>query len=321
MRRITLLDTATASTNLGDQIIMEAVRREIDVLCADAYQYSIVSHEWMGRRSRSLLARADLAIVGGSNLLTSRMWFNPLWKVSPLQAFRRGETVLMGVGWYQDQSPADFYSRWMLRRILSRKLLHSVRDSQAERMLTAAGVPNVLNTGCPTVWTLSPEHCAALPRRKAASVVTTLNTYIRHPEADRLLLRTLKQHYARVFFWTQTWEDHGYARQLDPDMVFIEPSLASFDRLLRDEPDLDYVGNRLHAGIRALQKGHRAVIVEIDNRARAMSSDLGLPTVARTDADRLTWLITEPFETRFTLPTDRIERWRAQLRPPAPSRS
>ncbi len=93
MRRVTLLDTATASTNLGDQITMEAVQRDVDALCADAYQYRIVSHEWMGRRSRSLLARADVAIVGESNLLTSRMWFNPLWKISPLQAFRRGELL------------------------------------------------------------------------------------------------------------------------------------------------------------------------------------------------------------------------------------
>ena len=98
MRSVTLLDTATASTNLGDQIIMEAVRREIDEVCADAFQYSVVSHEWMGRRSRSLVGRADVAIVGGSNLLSSRMWFKPLWKITPMQAFRQSEIVLMGCG-------------------------------------------------------------------------------------------------------------------------------------------------------------------------------------------------------------------------------
>ena len=145
-RPTALLDTATASTNLGDQIIMEAVRREIDDVCADAFQYSVVSHEWMGRRSRGLVGRADVSIVGGSNLLSSRMWFKPLWKITPLQALRQSEIVLMGCGWYQDQSPADAYSRWLFRRVLSKRYLHSVRDSQAERMLTAAGVPNVVNT-------------------------------------------------------------------------------------------------------------------------------------------------------------------------------
>lgn len=319
MRRVTLLDTATASTNLGDQIIMEAVRREIDDICSDAFQYSVVSHEWMGSRSRSLIGRSDLSIVGGSNLLSSRMWFKPLWKITPLQAMRQGEIVLMGCGWYQDQYPADIYSRWLFKRVLSKRYLHSVRDSQALRMLTGAGVKNVINTGCPTLWTLSPEKCAALPRTKAGSVVTTLNTYIVNPAADRQLLQTLRQHYSRVFFWTQTKEDYDYARQLDPDLIFLPPSLSALDQLLESEPDLDYVGNRLHAGIRAMQKGRRTVIVEIDNRARAMSEDFGVPTVAREDTERLTAMIAKPFQTKINLPTEAIARWRAQLRVNAPS--
>jgi polysaccharide pyruvyl transferase WcaK-like protein len=319
MRSVTLLDTATASTNLGDQIIMEAVRREIDEVCADAFQYSVVSHEWMGRRSRSLVGRADIAIVGGSNLLSSRMWFKPLWKITPLQAFRQSEIVLMGCGWYQDQYAADFYSRWLFKRVLSRKYLHSVRDSQAERMLKGAGVPNVINTGCPTLWRLTPERCAAIPRTKASSVVTTLNTYITNRDADRELLQLLRKHYGRIFFWTQTREDYEYARQIDPAMEFLPPSLQALDHLLESEPDLDYVGNRLHAGIRAMQKGRRTVIVEIDNRARAMSEDFDVPTVARTDMEKLTAMIAKPFETRINLPTQAIERWRDQLRAGSPS--
>ncbi len=34
---------------------------------------------------------------------------------------------------------------------------------------------NVSNTGCPTLWRLTPEHCKSIPRRKGARVVTTLN--------------------------------------------------------------------------------------------------------------------------------------------------
>ncbi|MES2179267.1 MAG: polysaccharide pyruvyl transferase family protein [Gemmatimonadota bacterium] len=314
MRSVTLLDTATASTNLGDQIIMEAVRREIDELCPDAFQYSIVSHEWMGARSRRLLQRSDVAIVGGSNLLSSRMWFKPLWKISPAAAIRRSEIVLMGCGWYQYQSPADLYSRLLLKRLLSRRYLHAVRDSQALRMLTAAGIANVINTGCPTLWTLTPERCTAVPSRKAGSVVTTLNTYIKDRHLDRELLTTLRARYDRVFFWTQTEEDSAYARELDPGLVFLRPSLAAFDALLQSEPDLDYVGNRLHAGIRALQFGRRSIIVEIDNRARAMGEDIDLPTVERGDMARLIRMIEAPFETRLNLPFDAIERWRAQFR-------
>jgi polysaccharide pyruvyl transferase WcaK-like protein len=194
-----------------------------------------------------------------------------------------------------------------------------VRDSQAERMLKGAGVPNVINTGCPTLWRLTPDRCAAIPRTRASSVVTTLNTYITNPAADRELLQLLRRHYGRIYFWTQTREDYEYARRIDPDMTFLSPSLQALDHLLETEQDLDYVGNRLHAGIRAMQKGRRTVIVEIDNRARAMSEDFEVPTVARTDMEKLAAMIAGPFETRIRLPAQAIERWRDQLRAGAPS--
>jgi polysaccharide pyruvyl transferase WcaK-like protein len=314
MRTVTILDTATASTNLGDQIIMEAVRRETDSLFADAFQYNVVSHEWMGRRSRGLVRRADVSIIGGSNLLSSRMWFRPLWKITPLDVLQPGEIVTMGVGWYQDQRPADWYSRWLLRHALSSRHLHSVRDSQAERMLIAAGIANVVNTGCPTLWGLSPEACQRIPTGKARNVITTLNTYIKHPDADRMLLATLRERYDHVYFWTQTQEDQAYALELDPALECIEPSLAAFDRLLESPQDLDYVGNRLHAGIRAMQKGRRAVIIEIDNRARSMSEDVALPTVARTDRAHLISMVDHPFETALQLPHEKIAQWREQFR-------
>ncbi len=59
LRVITLLDTAAASTNLGDQIIMDAVRSEVSALCPDAYIYSVATHERMRRYSRMLLKRSD----------------------------------------------------------------------------------------------------------------------------------------------------------------------------------------------------------------------------------------------------------------------
>ena len=68
-----------------------------------------------------------------------------------------------------------------------------------------------------------------------------------------------------------------------------------------------------------MQKGRRTVIVEIDNRARAMSEDFDVPTVARKDMEKLTAMVTKPFETRIKLPTQAIERWRDQLRAGAPS--
>ena len=82
VRTIALLDTAAASTNLGDQIIMEAVRHEIDDLFPESMVFTLTSHERMGAHSRHLIRQADWAISGGTSLLSSRMWFRPSWRVT-----------------------------------------------------------------------------------------------------------------------------------------------------------------------------------------------------------------------------------------------
>src|SRR5689334_1443578 len=86
IRALTILDTSVASTNLGDQIIMQAVREQLATVLPDAFTYSVASHEWMGAKSRGLLRQSEVAIAGGSNLLSSRMWMRAVWKVSPLDA-------------------------------------------------------------------------------------------------------------------------------------------------------------------------------------------------------------------------------------------
>ena len=88
---------------------------------------------------------------------------------------------------------------------------------------------------------------------------------------------------------------------------------AAYDRLLREAPSLDYVGNRLHGGIRALQHGRRAIIVEIDNRAQEMGRDFNLPTVARDDFARLEAMIDGDLAIAVTPPVEAIARWKSSL--------
>lgn len=314
MRAVTLLDTAVASTNLGDQIIMEAVRAELADLLRDTFIYSVASHEWMGRKSRGLVKRSEIAIAGGTNLLSSRMWIRSVWKLSPRDAMQVHNVVLMGCGWYQFQRAPDPYTRWLLRRVLSGRHQHSVRDGYTLKRLAGIGITNVVNTGCPTLWTLTPKYCEGLPRNKGKQVVTTLNTYISDVEADRRLLQMLRQHYETVHLWVQTQSDYAYARDLDRDLEFIAPSLRAYDDLLESRAELDYVGNRLHGGIRALQKGRRAIIVEIDNRAREMGRDFALPTVERTNFERLDAMIAGPLAIEVQPPHDVIARWKSGLK-------
>jgi polysaccharide pyruvyl transferase WcaK-like protein len=315
-RTITLLDTAVSSTNLGDHIIMEAVRRELADVLSGQLVFTVVSHEWMGAQSRRLIRRSNWTISGGTNLLSSRMWFRPNWKLTPIDAFSRLNVVLMGAGWYQYQHAPDPYSRWLLRRVLSRDLLHSVRESYALKRLASIGVTNAVNTGCPSIWRLTPEHCSRLPRQKAVdSAVTAVNSYpgLRNPSADRRMLEVIRRHYRNVHLWIQSDTDYEYARALSEGLRFIGPNLASLDAILASDLDVDYVGNRLHAGIRALQKGRRAIIVEIDNRAREMGQDFAVPTVERTNFERLEHLIREPFEVTVRLPQKDIARWKSQF--------
>jgi polysaccharide pyruvyl transferase WcaK-like protein len=314
---VALLDTAVISNNLGDQIIMEAVRSELAEILPGIMQLPIASHEYMGPRSRAHLKEADFAIAGGTNLLSSRMWFRPVWNLRFRDAITRSNVVLMGVGWYQYQHRPDPYSRWLLTRLLSRTHLHSVRESYAQTMLASIGITKVVNTGCPTIWHLTPDHCAGIPREKRSdSVVTAINSYkgLRDPEADRRMLQALRRHYKSIHLWIQTPSDFEYARSLGVDVTFVEPTLASLDGALSGR-EVDYVGNRLHAGIRAMQKGRRAVIVEVDNRAREMGRDFGLPTVGRTDFERLEAMMAGPLVTSIRLPVAEIARWKRQFRP------
>ena len=54
----------------------------------------------------------------------------------------------------------------------------------------------------------------------------------------------------------------------------MSPTLEAFDNLLESEIDLDYIGTRLHAGIRAIQKKRRSIIIGVDNRALEMQKTL-----------------------------------------------
>jgi hypothetical protein len=130
---------------------------------------------------------------------------------------------------------------------------------------------------------------------------------------DRILLNTLKRHYGTVYFWPQQSEDDSYFKSLAIDGVrLISPSLKAFDRVLQDE-DCDFIGTRLHGGIRALQKGRRCLVIAIDNRATEISKDFELPVLAREMCGEvLNWIYGEA-PTRVKLPLNAIAEWRRQF--------
>ena len=88
-----------ATDNLGDQIIMDAVRQVVSEVLPSACVYRVATHEYMSWVSRRLLQKSAFAIVGGTKLLSSAMGRFSLWKVMPWDVRSLNRTILLGAGW------------------------------------------------------------------------------------------------------------------------------------------------------------------------------------------------------------------------------
>ena len=102
-------------------------------------------------------------------------------------------------------------------------------------------------------------------------------------------------------------------KEVFPDLVLLGPTLAAYDAALA-AGDVDFVGNRLHGGIRALQHTRRALILSVDNRATEIARDTGLPVMSLTEGmEALRARIRQPDPIEITLPHDAIADWRGQF--------
>ena len=78
--------------------------------------------------------------------------------------------------------------------------------------------------------------------------------------------------------------------------------------------DVDYIGTRLHAGIRALQNQKRTLILSVDNRATEMGKDFNLPVVSRKDIHFVEKnFIKSTFNTDIKRPFEIISQWKNQF--------
>lgn len=312
------------SSNLGDLVIEEAVSDALFNQMGLQRAATFSTKERLSADERAAIADGELTVVGGSNLLSSHMVPTPLgqpifglyrqWKLPSAPPLRRelaDRIVLMGTGWWQDQGKCDPITAALLRRSLSSTYLHSVRDSYTLAQLQAAGVPNVVNTGCPTTWRLDPVVNTA---PKGDAVLCTITDYLKAPNDDRAFLDLLSRSYQNVYLWPQGDGDAAYFDSLTrpANITLIDtdfPGVVEFMQTQRP----DYVGTRLHCGVKCLQVGLRSCIIEVDNRAREMGRDLALPTVARGDLDGLERWIQSGRSQPLTLPLDAIATWQDQF--------
>lgn len=309
-----LLDTSMDSDNCGDGIIMENCMLQLSDCLDVAALRHIPTHRLPTEEEKQQLRTSGKKILCGTNILSGHMRSYGLWRLgADVSPYR--ETLLMGVGFDSRDESFDGYTRQLLRTVLSRDGYHSVRDSFSEQKLKSMGISNVLNTGCPTMWKLTPERCAAIPAGKATNVICTVTDYCRDKVNDKAMLDILLDNYEKVYLWLQGRDDLAYIQELgyQDKLILVPSTLADYDTVLK-QADLDYVGTRLHAGIRALSKGHRSLIISIDNRAECISADTGLPVLRREDIiialkDRLNGNI----ETTIALPWENIALWKGQF--------
>lgn len=301
---------------MGDHIIEAGVKKQLEPIIKDDFIVEISTHLPVSRQYMKYIQNFEKKFVGGSNLLRGKMNRSfRQWDINLLQADLLKNSILVGVGWWQYGDELNNYTKKLYKNILSTDYLHSVRDNYTKEQLNSIGFNNVINTSCATMWDLTEEHCHQIPIEKQKSVIFTLTDYNKNQKRDRQFVNILVNNYDKVFMWVQGERDLEYLKELNIDINkinIVPPSLKEFDKVLQNL-DIDYIGTRLHGGVRALQHQKRTIIIGIDNRALEKKKDFNIDVVDREDMDLLENVIYDNFKTEIVIPEENIKEWKKQF--------
>jgi len=316
MQRISVLDPSIVSYNLGNDIIIDSVNNFLKEQFNEAFITKLQFTDRLGKKSKRYISNSDITFLAGTNSLSSKMRKLEQFRITIFDLLKVNSIVLLGVGWWQYEEVPKKIDRFILQNLLSKSINHSVRDTYSKEMLVKAGINNVIYTGCPSMWSLDAAHCQSIPSNKARSVLFTFTDYSKSIEADSKLLGILNQNYKNLFFWPQGINDLEYLNEISKGQIikinYLCPNLSSLDTFLKNH-DVDYVGTRLHAGIRAIQFKKRALIVGVDNRALEISRDTNLNVTERNDFNAIQNFIENEFQTNINIPLSNINIWKSQF--------
>ena len=326
MKNIALLNTSIFSFNRGDDIIMESAKKQLKPILKDNFVVEIPTHspafhlyEIMnipGKENafREKLDKIEWKFVCGTNLISkSLLSRKPLWNLNLLESKYLKNCILFGVG-AGNIGNIDKYTAKLLKNVLSGQYIHSVRDEEAKQMIEKIGL-KAINTGCPTLWSLTEEHCKKIEKNKSNKVVFTLTDYKKDVEKDQKFIDILNKNYEEIYFWVQGFDDYEYLKTLKniENINIISPSLEAYDEFLKNN-ECDYIGTRLHAGIKAMQRYKRTIILVVDNRTRSMKRDYNLNCIEREKIEtELENCINDVIETKVKLNEKNIEIWKGQF--------
>lgn len=324
MVNILLLDTSIATDNIGDEIIMECTRKELYPILKNNFVRTLPTHvspfHWyqVWRKSNALMsfANSKLKFVGGSNILIPNLFTHyPQWNINIFNYQPLKGCILVGVGAGQGaEAGSNWYTRYIYKHMLNSKYYHSARDERSKKYMEYLGV-KAINTGCVTMWMLTPDFCKTIPSQKADKVVFTLTSgYGAQVEKDQQMINTLLKQYKEVFYFPQCVGDYEYLHQFKniENIKILEASKVAYDEFLTNN-DTDYVGTRLHGGVYAMRHARRTIIIAIDERARAINARNNLNCIDRNNIQELDRMITSEFETRIEMDFESINKWKSQF--------
>jgi hypothetical protein len=152
-----------------------------------------------------------------------------------------------------------------------------------------------------------------IPQHKSENVLLMLTDYSKNIDIDRYLIEILLSKYSKVFVWPQGRNDREYISGMNFPVTILDHSLSSLEEFFQSGINFDYIGTRLHGGIKCLLEKRRSLILEIDNRAREIANCTGLPTTERTNFNFINHWIDNPYQTRITINSSAIQQWRNQF--------
>lgn len=310
------------SYNLGDVIIHESVSLVLQELFPNDEIVRISTHSNIESWQRKIIKESKFAFVGGSNLLSSNLKQYNQWKVSNSRWYyyfpNLSNLILLGVGWWQYQNKPTFTTRYFYNSVLSHKKLHSVRDGYTLDKMKSMGIANTLNTSCITTWNLN-NLIVNRRNQNNNDCLFTLTDYNRSIDLDSKLIKLLLEYYpGNLYFFPQGSLDEEYIRSLElfknnsTRINIINRSNAAFNGML--SPSIDYIGTRLHGGVKCLQNSMNSLIVAVDNRAIEIGKDINLPVVKRDDFESMkSWLQGKEIFSNINLPLEAISKWKQQF--------
>ena len=132
MKKALLLDTSIGTSNVGDNIIMECVEKELAPILANMFVFHLPTHVpafhsyaiWRNSFAVQNYATCDYKFIGGSNILAKDMRTHyPQWNVNIFNCKPLANSVCIGVGAGAGEH-TDAYTTHLYRKILSHSYYH-----------------------------------------------------------------------------------------------------------------------------------------------------------------------------------------------------